>query len=709
MIRVASSVSPISTLSGPRFSPPSRTRAGPFIFALPDEVLLLIFGLARRHDRLPILRVCSTLHFLVARTMYSRVHVSGVGARLFFATIARATRFTSIYATFVRQLRYSVHGPSDAYLTYPVFCQALHVMDGLYSLSLAVGVIYSANLLTALKRYGLLRERVLTATQLFRTSLRQPVPAVQDPLSCLQVLALSGDPALAVLAVDRPVNKLTIGDELDYRSLNDLCNLEAGAVLRALVEVVPNLTALDINQYGGDAGHDVYRLLVTPTQLFPRLRTLRVDPWPHARLVNVKRRNAMVQLVMNGLENSLPFNSVLSSITFGTYRIISQIGSGSASVVWKARDIRTNKVVAVKCLLPSHSHQEYLDNVTYVYNIIFSRIHPMNRFFTRLLNRDTLLLDRCLAFQFAGVSLDRVLGWYRPRALSASCTRFIMWQLVRAVAWLIHTDLKPANISVSGIDSDSRSHLPFWNLRSYSSWHVRIIDLDDAVHGRGSRRYTVGTEAYRAPESCVGLLWAQPVDAFSIGCIASELSAGRPLFERSAGPLERLAAMERVIGPFPSSFISAEAWAQGYFTSGSRPTVAFGPAVYGIESSARVCGAIPLEEVLRGTEILLLCKELLCLDPAQRITLAQAKRHKYFSSYSCPIVPAWPAISHLDATPIFSHNTVLGASYTAWRTKTRPPSSVSEGRLCPRFVDAAARAVRSPLSLAMGMESEAAQ
>ncbi|KAJ7204257.1 hypothetical protein C8J57DRAFT_1407191 [Mycena rebaudengoi] len=120
----------------------SRSLCGPqkgttvHIFTLPDEILLEIFCRLSRQDRTRLLRTCWTLHFLVARTLYTNVRVYGRTARRFFSTLAAKTSLSSIYSTFTRTLRYTVTSSDDSYLTYPVFCQALEVMDNVHSLSL---------------------------------------------------------------------------------------------------------------------------------------------------------------------------------------------------------------------------------------------------------------------------------------------------------------------------------------------------------------------------------------------------------------------------------------------------------------------------------------------------------------------------------------------------------------------------------------------
>ncbi len=50
-----------------------------------------------------------------------------------------------------------------------------------------------------------------------------------------------------------------------------------------------------------------------------------------------------------------------------------------------------------------------------------------------------------------------------------------------------------------------------------------------------------------------GLPRTTSVDAFAMGCVMAELYLGRPLFHYTETDIERLALVERVLGPFPEA------------------------------------------------------------------------------------------------------------------------------------------------------------
>lgn len=74
--------------------------------------------------------------------------------------------------------------------------------------------------------------------------------------------------------------------------------------------------------------------------------------------------------------------------------------------------------------------------------------------------------------------------------------------------------------------------------------------------------------------------WGPSVDSFSVGCVLAELVSGRSLFAPSFDTVERIAAIEVVIGLFPQGIVeTVRARNQSLFTKG-RPARAKFPPMY---------------------------------------------------------------------------------------------------------------------------------
>ncbi|KAJ6507224.1 hypothetical protein C8R47DRAFT_1209154 [Mycena vitilis] len=282
-----------------------------------------------------MLCVCTELHLLAARSLYTDVRVQGGAARRFFATIASNTRFSSMYGSMVRHLRYDIWTPTDRYLSFPVFCQALCYMDALHSLRIDGSCLLTAGLLSDLKRYGFVREGFLAATRLLRTAQGKP-PNLRDPLSNLRHFHLSGDFALATLASNRHITQLIIDHQLCHYTFSEFCcslyssvssvhltslsicfapALDTIASLDALAEVLPHLLDFSFTKDGCKV-FDAFARLVTPPLLFPDLRTLSIRTGLWTELSSAAGRRTVGVSVLGYLDTVSP-GSRLYSISLG--------------------------------------------------------------------------------------------------------------------------------------------------------------------------------------------------------------------------------------------------------------------------------------------------------------------------------------------------------------------------------------------------------
>ncbi len=199
------------------------------------------------------------------------------------------------------------------------------------------------------------------------------------------------------------------------------------------------------------------------------------------------------------------------------YEVLSQVGTGGTGMVYKARDLETGEIVAVKILKPEiASDPEVQENFKKELRLArkithknVGRIHEFSRFngtaFTTMefIEGETLLS-----------TLHRVGSLPLSQALDIA--RQICAGLREAHAQgIVHRDLKPANIMVD------------------RNGNVKIMDFGVArlVQGNGPLTGTiVGTPAYMAPEQAE----LKPVDArtdiYAVGLLLYEMVTGTPAF-----------------------------------------------------------------------------------------------------------------------------------------------------------------------------------
>jgi serine/threonine-protein kinase len=212
----------------------------------------------------------------------------------------------------------------------------------------------------------------------------------------------------------------------------------------------------------------------------------------------------------------------------GQYEVIAAIGAGGMGEVYRARDTRLQREVALKILPASLAADPmYVERFRREARALASLNHPnivtiysveqageINFLTMELVSGRPL--DRFISGH--GLPLDRVtqLGAAVASGLAAAHDKGI-----------VHRDLKPANIIVS--DSGVAKVLDFGLSK------VRDADVDIAMTNLATQVGMVaGTPAYMSPEQVSGQEVDQRSDIFSLGVILYELVTGvRPFSGRS--------------------------------------------------------------------------------------------------------------------------------------------------------------------------------
>ncbi|KAI0713793.1 kinase-like domain-containing protein [Earliella scabrosa] len=122
---------------------------------------------------------------------------------------------------------------------------------------------------------------------------------------------------------------------------------------------------------------------------------------------------------------------------------------------------------------------------------------------------------------------------------------------------ITHTDITSENVLLS-VDSVGKLR----DVRRRSSGKkdagdvlVYIVDMSDARIGISGQSGMIGSNQYRAPEVTLGLPWNNHVDSFALGCLMYEIRTGGMLFPWTTSSAERLFAVFKRIGPFPSDLV----------------------------------------------------------------------------------------------------------------------------------------------------------
>lgn len=232
-----------------------------------------------------------------------------------------------------------------------------------------------------------------------------------------------------------------------------------------------------------------------------------------------------------GLEQEALLRSQLQEQLASQYELLDVLGRGSSGVVFKARDIKLDRLVAIKALAADQADRirkviEEARNLARANHPNIAAIHAV----CDQGDAPHIVMEFVDGLPVTDVLADRPIS----QQLDAFC------QALRAVAELhhrgiVHRDLKPANILV---DRKGR---------------IKLVDLGIARQRDASASARAeGTPAYLAPEQSLGGPTQPAADVFSLGVVLFELLTGqRPFPGQSVS--QTIAAIRQADPPLPRS------------------------------------------------------------------------------------------------------------------------------------------------------------
>nr|GME04763.1 probable serine/threonine-protein kinase At1g54610 [Ipomoea batatas]GME18339.1 probable serine/threonine-protein kinase At1g54610 [Ipomoea batatas] len=310
-----------------------------------------------------------------------------------------------------------------------------------------------------------------------------------------------------------------------------------------------------------------------------------VDGWPKWLVDNIPRE------VLAGL---VPKSA-------DSFDKIDKIGSGTYSNVYKARDRKTGKIVALKKVRFDTSEPESIKFMAREILILQKLDHP-NIIKLEGLATSRMQFSLYLVFEYAQCDLSSIIS--RPDGrLTEPQVKCYMLQLLCGLQHchergILHRDIKGSNLL---IDKDGMLKIADFGLANFFN-PAKPRPLTNRVV----------TLWYRAPELLLGATeYGAGIDLWSAGCLMAEMFAGRPIMPGRT-EVEQLHKIFKLCGT-PSN----DYWAKTRILTTFRPPYAYKS---NMTDAFRHFPASSLG----------LLFVLLALDPAHRGTAASALKNQFF-------------------------------------------------------------------------------
>ncbi|PRP80690.1 hypothetical protein PROFUN_11649 [Planoprotostelium fungivorum] len=341
-------------------------------------------------------------------------------------------------------------------------------------------------------------------------------------------------------------------------------------------------------------------------------------------------------------------NDIIGSYSNHQYQILDLLGQGTFGQVVKAINVTTKELTAIKIVKnkPAYFNQGLVE--IQILEMLNHQLDPDNmHYIVRLTDYFVFRNHLCLVFELLSVNLYELLKQNNFKGLSMTLIKCFLLQILEALATIgqsdvVHCDLKPENIL----------------LQNLTSPQIKVIDFGSACFENRTVYSYIQSRFYRSPEVLLGVKYTSAIDMWSLGCISAELFLGLPLLPGNS-EYNQICRIIDMFGDLPEELLLQGDKAHLYFNS---PTQNKTKHTLKTEEEYARDSDVPLQpakkyfkykwladiinnytvkedmstediEKERKNRIIFIdfLRGLLCLDPKERWTAAQARSHPFLT------------------------------------------------------------------------------
>jgi serine/threonine-protein kinase len=262
-----------------------------------------------------------------------------------------------------------------------------------------------------------------------------------------------------------------------------------------------------------------------------QLDTVRRDLLPGYPDPRAFARELIQRRMLTAFQGNQLFRGKAAELVLGPYILLDRLGEGGMGEVYRARNSRTGRVVAVKLIRPERLNSG--DAVRRFEREVRAAAQLDHPNVVHALDADHVGDKHMLVMELIdGIDLGRRVKQQGPLPWDTACEYIRQAALGLQHAHeqgMVHRDIKPSNLLVTSVPNGPPAGL------------VKILDMGLAriTHGEGGSVSTLtkegavmGTPDYLAPEQAMGESHTADIraDLYSLGCTFYYLLAGRPPF-----------------------------------------------------------------------------------------------------------------------------------------------------------------------------------